>query len=130
MYLMKPTKRIANIPKYLFAEIDRKKSEAIKKGVDIIDLNVGCPAKNVISSCCGSALMAHPDQLEKILKAFRSSLTIPFTVKIRAGNFSRKRKSPGAYRDAAHGVVARGPRDSGWPRRRRAGGRRDRRCPR
>lgn len=57
----------------------------VAAGVDIIDLNVGCPAKNVISSCCGSALMAHPDQLEKILKAFRSSLNIPFTVKIRAG---------------------------------------------
>lgn len=57
----------------------------VAAGVDMIDLNVGCPAKNVISSCCGSALMAHPDQLEKILKAFRSSLTIPFTVKIRAG---------------------------------------------
>ncbi|MBP6869604.1 tRNA-dihydrouridine synthase [Candidatus Babeliales bacterium] len=57
----------------------------VEAGVDIIDLNVGCPAKNVISSCCGSALMAHPDQLEKILKTFRASLNIPFTVKIRAG---------------------------------------------
>lgn len=57
----------------------------VAAGVDIIDLNVGCPAKNVISSCCGSALMAHPDQLQKILKKFRSCLDIPFTVKIRAG---------------------------------------------
>lgn len=57
----------------------------VAAGVDIIDLNVGCPAKNVISSCCGSALMAHPEQLKKILQAFRSSLSIPFTVKIRAG---------------------------------------------
>jgi len=57
----------------------------VAAGVDIIDLNVGCPAKNVVSSCCGSALMAHPEQLEKILKAFRSALQIPFTVKIRAG---------------------------------------------
>ena len=57
----------------------------VAAGVDSIDLNVGCPAKNVVSSCCGSALMARPDQLEKILKAFRASLTIPFTVKIRAG---------------------------------------------
>jgi tRNA-dihydrouridine synthase B len=57
----------------------------MQAGVDIIDLNVGCPAKNVVSSCCGSALMARPEQLQKILKAFRASLTIPFTVKIRAG---------------------------------------------
>ena len=57
----------------------------VAAGVDIIDLNVGCPAKNVVSTCCGSALMAHPERLEKILKKFRSSLDIPFTVKIRAG---------------------------------------------
>jgi len=57
----------------------------VASGVDIIDLNVGCPAKNVISTCCGSALMAHPERLERILKVFRSSLDIPFTVKIRAG---------------------------------------------
>jgi len=57
----------------------------VASGVDIIDLNVGCPAKNVVSTCCGSALMAQPDQLEKILKMFRKSLNIPFTVKIRAG---------------------------------------------
>jgi len=57
----------------------------VASGVDMIDLNVGCPAKNVVSTCCGSALMAQPDQLEKILKVFRSSLSIPFTVKIRAG---------------------------------------------
>ena len=56
----------------------------VAAGVDIIDLNVGCPAKNVVSTCCGSALMAHPERLEKILKKFRSSLDIPFTVKIRA----------------------------------------------
>lgn len=57
----------------------------VAAGVDIIDLNVGCPARNVVSSCCGSALMAHPDQLESILKRFRACLDIPFTVKIRAG---------------------------------------------
>lgn len=57
----------------------------VAAGVDIVDLNVGCPAKNVVSSCCGSALMANPKKLEKILKAFRKSLDIPFTIKIRAG---------------------------------------------
>ena len=57
----------------------------VAAGVDIIDLNVGCPARNVVASCCGSALMARPDDLEKILKRFRACLNIPFTVKIRAG---------------------------------------------
>ncbi len=36
-------KRIEKIPPYLFAEIDRKKEEMIKRGVDIIDLGKGDP---------------------------------------------------------------------------------------
>ncbi len=40
---MKVAQRIQNIPPYLFAEIDKKKEEAIKNGVDIIDLGIGDP---------------------------------------------------------------------------------------
>ncbi|MCX5749585.1 MAG: LL-diaminopimelate aminotransferase [Candidatus Saganbacteria bacterium] len=40
---MKKTNRISKIPKYLFAEIDKKKSKAQAKGADIIDLSVGDP---------------------------------------------------------------------------------------
>lgn len=40
---MTKAKRIENIPPYLFAEIDRKKEEMIKKGIDIIDLGKGDP---------------------------------------------------------------------------------------
>lgn len=40
---MKVAQRIQTIPPYLFAEIDRKKEEAIKKGVDIINLGIGDP---------------------------------------------------------------------------------------
>lgn len=54
-------------------------------GVDMVDLNIGCPAKNVTGSGSGSALMADIPRLTLILKTFRSSLSIPFTVKIRAG---------------------------------------------
>lgn len=59
----------------------------IEAGVDMIDLNAGCPARNVISSCCGSALMAEPKKLEAILKEFKRVIPdhIPFTIKIRAG---------------------------------------------
>lgn len=54
-------------------------------GVDMIDLNIGCPARNVISSGSGSALMADLPRLTLLLKRFRELLPIPFTVKIRAG---------------------------------------------
>ena len=40
---MKIAQKIETIPPYLFAEIDRKKEEAIKKGVDIINLGIGDP---------------------------------------------------------------------------------------
>lgn len=65
--------------------IDKACDKILEKGVDCIDLNIGCPARNVIGSGSGSALMADPGKLEKILKSFRARLTIPFTVKIRAG---------------------------------------------
>lgn len=59
--------------------------KVLQRGVDLIDLNVGCPANNVISSGCGSALMADLPRLKVILKEFRRVVPIPFTVKIRAG---------------------------------------------
>lgn len=40
---MKQNKRISNTPKYLFAEIDKKKAAAIARGVDLIDLSIGDP---------------------------------------------------------------------------------------
>jgi tRNA-dihydrouridine synthase B len=59
--------------------------KVLAKGVDMIDLNVGCPASNVIGSGSGSALMADLPRLTLILKEFRKVCTVPFTVKIRAG---------------------------------------------
>jgi tRNA-dihydrouridine synthase B len=71
----------ANSADYIDAAIDR----ILAAGVDMIDLNVGCPARNVIGSGCGSALMADLPRLELILKTLRKKVSIPLTVKIRAG---------------------------------------------
>ena len=55
-------------------------------GVDIIDLNIGCPAKNVVRSGGGSSLMADPERLKLIVTELRRCLpNTPLTVKIRAG---------------------------------------------
>lgn len=54
-------------------------------GVDIVDMNIGCPAPSITRSGAGSALMADPIRLELILKKLRALLPIPFTVKMRAG---------------------------------------------
>ena len=54
-------------------------------GVDILDLNAGCPANNVVSSGGGSCLMGDLPRFKAIVTKFRSTVSIPFTVKIRAG---------------------------------------------
>ena len=58
----------------------------IAAGVDMVDLNIGCPAKNVVRSGGGSSLMANPEKLKLILDELRRCLPgTTFTVKIRAG---------------------------------------------
>lgn len=55
------------------------------KKPDVIDLNLGCPAKKIVSDGGGSALMANPQKLRIILKKMRAAIPGAFTVKIRAG---------------------------------------------
>lgn len=52
-----------------------------------INLNAGCPAKNVVKSGSGSALMANPELLKEIIIAMQKAINgrVPFTLKIRAG---------------------------------------------
>jgi nifR3 family TIM-barrel protein len=54
-------------------------------GFDMVDLNLGCPAKRVVACNGGSGLLKDLPQIERIFKAIRSAVTIPFTVKFRLG---------------------------------------------
>ncbi len=54
-------------------------------GADVVDVNCGCPAPKVTKRGGGAELMRRPNVLQDILQALRRTLTIPFTVKIRAG---------------------------------------------
>jgi nifR3 family TIM-barrel protein len=54
-------------------------------GFDIVDLNLGCPAKRVVACNGGSGLLKDLPQIERIFRAIRSAVTIPFTVKFRMG---------------------------------------------
>lgn len=56
-----------------------------KKGADVIDLNLGCPAKKVCDISAGSALMAKPTLVAEIFSHLVSAVKIPVTVKIRTG---------------------------------------------
>ena len=53
-------------------------------GYDLVDINLGCPAKKVVK-CGGSGLLRDLALLETILRAVRAAVTIPLTIKIRAG---------------------------------------------
>jgi len=54
-------------------------------GFDLVDLNLGCPAKRVVSCNGGSGLLRDLPLIEKIFRAIRAAVTIPFTVKFRMG---------------------------------------------
>jgi len=54
-------------------------------GADIIDLNFGCPAKEVTGAACGSALMRTPDLACRLMEAAVQATTRPVTVKMRLG---------------------------------------------
>jgi len=54
-------------------------------GFDLVDLNLGCPAKKVVKCNGGSGLLRDLPAIGKIFEAVRAAVRIPFTVKFRAG---------------------------------------------
>jgi tRNA-dihydrouridine synthase B len=54
-------------------------------GFDIVDLNLGCPAKRVVACNGGSGLLRDLPRIQTIFEAIRSAVSIPFTVKFRMG---------------------------------------------
>lgn len=58
---------------------------AEEAGADIVDLNFGCPAKEVTGSASGSALMRTPDLAGRIMAAVVGATSRPVTVKMRLG---------------------------------------------
>ncbi len=54
-------------------------------GFDIVDLNLGCPAKRVVSCNGGSGLLRDLPLIARIFKEVRAAIRIPFTVKFRMG---------------------------------------------
>lgn len=55
------------------------------EGADIIDINMGCPAKKVTGGYCGSALMREPDHAIALVEAVVDAVNVPVTVKMRLG---------------------------------------------
>jgi nifR3 family TIM-barrel protein len=81
-------------------------------GADILDVNCGCPAPKVVKHGGGSGLLRDYPRLETILNEIKKAITIPMTVKIRAGYYdhtinavetARLAEACGAEHIALHG---------------------------
>lgn len=57
----------------------------VANGAQIIDINMGCPAKKVNKKMAGSALLQYPDLVQDILQAVVNAVDVPVTLKIRTG---------------------------------------------
>jgi len=54
-------------------------------GAEVVDLNMGCPVRKVVSGGSGAALLKEPKKAGEIMEKVRKSVSIPLTVKIRTG---------------------------------------------
>lgn len=79
---------------------------AAEQGADVVDINMGCPARKVVNQGAGVALMREPDLAVMIAEAVVAAVTVPVTVKMRAGFAANERNAT----DLARAVVEVGVR--------------------
>ena len=78
----------------------------VQLGAEIIDINMGCPAKKVCKRAAGSALLQNPELVESILTAVVSAVDVPVTLKIRTGWDRQNRNADTIARIAEDSGVA------------------------
>ncbi|MEM1081353.1 MAG: tRNA dihydrouridine synthase DusB, partial [Pseudomonadota bacterium] len=66
----------------------------VAHGAEIIDINMGCPAKKVCKAWAGSALMQDEARVESILQAVVEAVDVPVTLKIRTGWAAQQKNAP------------------------------------
>lgn len=74
--------QIAGSDPAMMADAARMNAE---RGAQIIDINMGCPAKKVCNRAAGSALMREPELVKEILEAVVNAVDLPVTLKMRTG---------------------------------------------
>ena len=82
--------QIAGSEPALLAEAARFNAEL---GADIIDINMGCPAKKVCNVAAGSALLENEALVARIVEAVVAAVSLPVTVKIRTGPHPGRRNA-------------------------------------
>lgn len=80
--------------------------ENVARGADIIDINMGCPAKKVCNRAAGSALLADETQVARIIDAVVAAVDVPVTLKIRTGTAPDARNAVRIARIAEDGGIA------------------------
>jgi nifR3 family TIM-barrel protein len=84
-------------------------------GADIVDVNMGCPVPKIAKHNAGCSLMREPAHAQAIVRAMTDAVTIPVTVKMRAGwndreinapDLARRMEDAGAAAIAVHGRTA------------------------
>jgi tRNA-dihydrouridine synthase B len=82
------------------------------RGADIIDINMGCPAREVTGKLSGSALMRDLDHAQALIRSVVQAVNIPVTVKMRLGwdgrslnaaDLARRAEAEGAAMITVHG---------------------------
>jgi tRNA-dihydrouridine synthase B len=86
-----------------------------KLGADVVDVNMGCPVPKVAKHNAGCSLMREPEHAAGIIRAMARAVSIPVTVKMRAGwndrelnapDLARRVEAAGAAAIAVHGRTA------------------------
>jgi tRNA-dihydrouridine synthase B len=65
---------------------------AVDHGAEIVDINMGCPAKKVCNAWAGSALLQDEELVARILESVVRAVTVPVTLKVRTG-FHREHRN-------------------------------------
>jgi tRNA-dihydrouridine synthase B len=76
------TVQIAGADPAMMAEAARLN---VERGAQIVDINMGCPAKKVCNVMAGSALLQHEQLVTQILRSVVAAVAVPVTLKIRTG---------------------------------------------
>jgi len=79
---------------------------AVDNGADIVDINMGCPSKQVTNGAAGSALMRDLDHALGLIEAVVAAVSVPVTLKMRLGWDSDSINSPELARRAEAAGVA------------------------
>ncbi|MGN6112169.1 MAG: tRNA dihydrouridine synthase DusB [Luteimonas sp.] len=78
----------------------------VAHGAQLVDINMGCPAKKVCNAWAGSALMRDEALVARILEAVVAAVDVPVTLKIRTGWDAGHRNAPAVARIAQESGIA------------------------